>query len=710
MSYLRIGGIWCVLLLALLATGSGLQAQARPAYEPRFDLTGNGVVDGADAGRAAQAWDGLVGDDPCALGARAALDLSGDGCLDVADLQLLAANIGGVSAEVQGDMAAGLAALSTWTVTSSNLDPDTNPGDGVCRTADGRCSLRAAIQEANRSVGEDVIGFDIRNPDGTCPALVTIVAPAHKPPAQPYNELVIDDPRGDGTTIDGYTQCDASPNTEPLAGNAVIKIELRGNLTRDIHGLHIMSPNNVVRGLALFNWDRQIELYGSRARYNRVEGNFIGTNAAQLYQSSSLGTHHSEGLRIQVGASYNVVGCGSFAPDNSFVPCTDPAQAYAARNIVAGNGNDGIHLERPVFHNRIVGNYIGLKQDGETVNRNRSDGVDFEQGSQHNWLGGESVLERNVISGNDSEGIEISHGTWTQFNKVVGNYFGLNAAGTAPVPNKNNGISFEDTVDQNEAYNNVVSGNWDSGFRFYVLATRNIVRNNVVGLAADNLTPMPNRDYGVHVHGGSQYNQIVENVIAHNDNHGVFLTSTSDEDNNYIGKTYYNTISRNSLYANKGAGISFYGKRDIFPNENRAAPRIERANSARVAGTGCAGCKIEVFVADKAGLTSGGDDQSGEGRQFVGEGFVDGIGRFNFALTAPVAPGAILTATATDASGNTSPFARNIAAGSDPIEEATPAPAPPTSTPLPTATPEPTPTFEPGEAPEYTLYLPQLRR
>src|SRR5687767_12541016 len=38
---------------------------------------------------------------------------------------------------------------STFTVNTTTDSVDANPGDGVCADADGRCSLRAAIMEAN---------------------------------------------------------------------------------------------------------------------------------------------------------------------------------------------------------------------------------------------------------------------------------------------------------------------------------------------------------------------------------------------------------------------------------------------------------------------------------------------------------------------------------------------------------------------------------
>lgn len=63
---------------------------------------------------------------------------------------------------------ASLSALSaahaaSFSVTNSADDPDTAPGDGVCATLRGVCTLRAAMQEANALPGTDTISL----PSGT---------------------------------------------------------------------------------------------------------------------------------------------------------------------------------------------------------------------------------------------------------------------------------------------------------------------------------------------------------------------------------------------------------------------------------------------------------------------------------------------------------------------------------------------------------------
>jgi hypothetical protein len=51
---------------------------------------------------------------------------------------------------------------ATFTVNSTGDDPDASPGNGVCQTAGGQCTLRAAIQEVNAlTPGPHTIAFNI---------------------------------------------------------------------------------------------------------------------------------------------------------------------------------------------------------------------------------------------------------------------------------------------------------------------------------------------------------------------------------------------------------------------------------------------------------------------------------------------------------------------------------------------------------------------
>ena len=136
------------------------------------------------------------------------------------------------------------ALAATFTVTSTGDGSDTDVGDGACEAIDvsvPRCTLRAAIQEANFTLAADTIAFNIPagaagcTIDGVC-----TIAPASALPT-------ITRP----VTIDGYTQPGASPNTSPHRQpfNTVLKIELNGANAGEVSGL-VIEATSSVRGLA----------------------------------------------------------------------------------------------------------------------------------------------------------------------------------------------------------------------------------------------------------------------------------------------------------------------------------------------------------------------------------------------------------------------------------------------------------------------------
>jgi hypothetical protein len=83
----------------------------------------------------------------------------------------------------------------------------------------------------------------------------------------------------------------------------------------------------------------------------------------------------------------------------------------------------------------------------------------------------------------------------------------------------------------------------------------------------------------------------------------------------------------------------------------RSALKPRAGRPAVVKGTACAGCTVEVFRADS------GRGTYGEGKSFVGSVVAGADGAF--AVKVMVARGHYVTATATDAEGNTSEFSGN---------------------------------------------------
>ena len=134
----------------------------------------------------------------------------------------------------------------------------------------------------------------------------------------------------DGVTIDGYTQPGSRVNTADHGSNAVLRIELRCAGPGAFDGLYFnQSADNVVRGLALFDFKRTIRFWGARAQRNEVLGNFIGTDATGTYGQTRLEIN-STGVQLEMGASDNRIG----RPGNQH------------RNVISGNGDCGVGCSR----------------------------------------------------------------------------------------------------------------------------------------------------------------------------------------------------------------------------------------------------------------------------------------------------------------------------------------------------------------------------
>ena len=102
----------------------------------------------------------------------------------------------------------------SFVVDSPGDGTDAAPGNGVCRTAASTCTLRAAIVEANAQSGANEVDFAIPGS-----GVQTIQLGSQLP--------TVTDTSGP-TTIDGYTQPGASPNSSQFASNAQLRIALRG--------------------------------------------------------------------------------------------------------------------------------------------------------------------------------------------------------------------------------------------------------------------------------------------------------------------------------------------------------------------------------------------------------------------------------------------------------------------------------------------------
>lgn len=520
---------------------------------------------------------------------------------------------------------------SVFTVNSTADDPDANAGNGVCTTASGACTLRAAIVEANRRAGPDTIAFDI---PGTG---VQTIALARELP-----ELT--DVTGP-TTIDGYTQPGSRPNTASLGSNADIGIEIRGGGHDQFNGLAVLSPGNVVRGLAFYNLNKALRIYGVDVRNNHIEGNFVGTNAVGTYRATAR-VFYANGVHVAGGASNNVIGGAS------------PAE----RNVLSGNPNHGVGLYNDgTDGNVVVGNLIGLTPSGDARLGNMAHGIDVNTGASNNVIGGISPEERNVIAGNTHEGIEISHGHGPNAptgNQIVGNYIGTDTTGElAPsyAANGDNGVNLQDGATASEIRNNVIGNSGKNGVAIGSLYSRNNqVSDNWVGVSRGGIA-MPNVGSGVQLAAQTTGSRIGPNNVVANNPVGIRIVNTDSD---------FNTITRNSIHDNVGLGIDIEplgavnpndaNDTDTGPNQGLNFPVLESVTPTTARGTACAECAVEVFVAD------GGAGDYGEGETFAGSTIAGADGSFVASMSGVTVTDSV-TATATDVDGNTSEFSDNLA-------------------------------------------------
>ncbi len=660
-----------------------LTAAAIETDPDALDRTGAGRLNFSDVAEVALAWeDARRNGNPCLDAASDPAsepvseteadapsrggDVNGDGCVDIADLQILAAQPGSSADAAAVQAAAG----QTFTVNSTADDPDGNFSNGICATASGACTLRAAIAEANAQLGPNTVAFNIPG-SGVHTIQLNSMLPT------------INDETG-GVQIDGYTQPGSAANTDPLVSNAQIKVELRGQGRYSFQGLNVTSAGNTVRGLAIYDMHNAIRLYEDGADRNLIVGNFLGTNASGTFQAASdWGAGH--GVHVVSGSSFNRIGT------------PDPAD----RNIISGNAYVGIRLDNENTNGNVIQNNIfGLTPNG---NANLSNGkmcVDIQWGPSNNIVGGTDPGQRNVCSGHVYAGLDLSHMTSTSNNYLVGNYVGTNVTGNQAYPWTANGdgIIFKDDAFNNHVYENVIAGNNINGiWHKHDYTGRNYIYNNRIGVGADG-SSLPNKGWGMYMR-GHNFRIGPGNVFANNKKGGIYLTDNSSDGNIFTQNSFYNNGGLAVDIAPGGVNANDSGDGDSGPNQQLNSPEITQASTSQVSGTACSNCTVEIYIADV------GAGEYGEGKTFVGSTKANGSGDFSLSANGLYNDQAV-TALAIDGDGNTSEFGQNVAVtgSGGPAPAPTPAPTTPgNSTPPPAATPPAGPSGPAGKLETVTV-------
>lgn len=192
-----------------------------------------------------------------------------------------------------------------------------------------------------------------------------------------------------------------------------------------------------------------VRILGSDATWNSLRGNYIGPDAAGVnfvrpYGSDYSG-NRSGGVQID-GGSYNFIG-GQGASTGKALS--------GEGNLISGNSGDGISIKgKTAKTNYVSGNVIGAEVKCVERLENKGNGVKIEDASG-NMIGGPFERERNVISGNQLNGVEIK-GMSAENNKIWGNFIGVNATGKQDLGNGGDGVRIDG------APNNTVGGSTEA--------------------------------------------------------------------------------------------------------------------------------------------------------------------------------------------------------------------------------------------------------
>jgi len=405
----------------------------------------------------------------------------------------------------------------------------------------------------------------------------------------------------------------------------------------NIAGGYTAGERNIISGNRIYGHD----IYGNSS-YNYTIGNYIGVDV-----TGNNPLPNATGICVDGGSHHN-----------PFI-----------NNVLSGNMAYGMFIVTTGSnYNELKGNRIGTNASGTAAVPNQI-GFIFGGGTKYNTIGGTTPADRNIISGNVFAGIELAD-VGTSFNQIIGNYIGTDVNGTTAIPNKH-GIGFASNPSSNLVEKNLISGNLEIGIIIYESSDSNQVFSNMIGVAADSITPLPNRRAGVVITLNATHNQIgmpdKGNIIAYNDTAGVVVAGNG---------TLFNTISANRIFANGimdidlepfGVNANDGGDADGGPNEGMNYPVIMSAtndtanNGIFITGVidcnsygGPAGIRIELFKSDAANMFN-----HGGAITYLGHTFSGSSGEWTFMGTGANA-GDEITATATDIMGNTSEFAANF--------------------------------------------------
>ena len=394
-----------------------------------------------------------------------------------------------------------------------------------------------------------------------------------------------------------------------------------------------------------------VAITGQTSSGNVVLGNEIGTD---VNGTANLG-NASDGVSL-TGAPANTVGGSTFA----------------ARNLISGNGGNGVVIDGTgstsgSTRDAVLGNRIGTDINGTAGLGNALAGVLIDNRAGDNTVGG--VGAGNLIAGNGGAGVEVV-GAGSTGTVVFGNLIGTN--GVSAVANSvgvliAGGAAANSVGGTASGSRNVVSGNTTDGVEISGSGTSgNVLVDNSIGTDGTGRTAVGNGRDGIRFDAGASGNTAggtasgLANQIAFNAK-GVVVAGATSVGDAILGNIILDNTGLGIDLGDDGQSLNGANPRSA-PNDGQNAPITTSFAGGVAVGsvTSQPGhtYRVEFFANDPSATP------------YQGQTFLDfvnvttdgttGIGNYNKMLAIPA--GSVVTATATDitagaSSGDTSEFA-----------------------------------------------------
>jgi hypothetical protein len=471
-----------------------------------------------------------------------------------------------------------LVMLSAFTVTDT--------GDSATDTG----SLRYAL--LNLSAGANTIDFSIPGPGPF------IIRPQSALPTVTEPVII------DGTTQTGHLSSPVIQIDGSMAGGTFVD------------GLYITAGGCTVNDLDITGFSGTAIVLDTGGS-NVIENSYLGADP------TGAGADGNQGGGIAIYGSANNQIVQNVISANGFANGT--ANGYAGAYVANAGANGNI----------FTGNFIGTNATGTAALGNGGVGLYVAGGAQNTRIGtdGDGIndaAERNIISGNSYQGIAIqgaSSGPNTTGTIVAGNYIGTNAAGSAALPNGNNGVYILGGAQNTRigtngpdvdaaAEGNLISGNTYQGIAVQGTSsgpntTGTIVAGNYIGTNAAGAAALPNGNDGVFVYGGAQNTRIgvngsdtgaaaERNLISGNTFQGVALSDAGTDSNVVAGNLIGTTITGTSALPNGDGGMDLLNgaSSNLIGFDGTSSAALAALERNVIAGNGLGPGYAGIYIAD----------------------------------------------------------------------------------------------------------------